>query len=570
MNTRIISTLFISGAIAATVQPALGKINLTESTKEEVLKAASQGSRSTKTNIKLAQALPPEQINLRAKQITVRIDGANLGSGAIIAESNNVYTVLTNWHVMRNPGQYSVQTIDGRKHQVNPASIKQIGGLDLAIVKFESDQNYQVAQLGDSRNIIEGQNIYFAGYPGELRPEDSRYYRFFAANLVGILPKSTANGYSLIYNGEAFPGMSGGPVLDRYGNLIGIHGEANINAITGGTSNYAIPINAYQQAIAQSQSSSTASNSNNTNNNSPALEVPEVIIETQPAEDNIETETSSNPDTADTNISNPLADEPSSEENAANSNENTTNTAEEPKPTESNISSIPTFSSGNSSSDRNSSANVSTTESPEASQNLPTPSVLVSNRTGIDYRPLQRLLEAKQWEEADRQTYQLIARIVESAKQQNQNIFIELKTIAEFACSDVKTIDSLWQKYSGKQFGFTPQQQIWQNVNQNGDFSTETWRRFATRVGWKQGEIANAGGYLLYEQLNFDPERAPAGHLPWWFALPEEQQNVLKHLFKSCSLGRPTSPVRADASSSSNNNQISDLRPTKIPEALAD
>ena len=201
--------------------------------------------------VRLAQALSPEEINLRAKQTIVRIDGANLGSGTLIDRADDTYTVLSNWHVMKNQGEYIVQTIDGRKHQVDPASIKQLPGIDLAIFKFNSSENYQLAELGDSNNVSEGQNVYFAGYPGELREEDNRYYRFFTANLVGILPKSTENGYSLVYSGEAFPGMSGGPVLNNNGLMIGIHGEANINALSGGTSNYAIPIDSYRTAIAQ-------------------------------------------------------------------------------------------------------------------------------------------------------------------------------------------------------------------------------------------------------------------------------------------------------------------------------
>ena len=201
--------------------------------------------------VQLAQVLAPEEINLRTKQIIVRIDGASVGSGSIVDYSDNVYTVLTNWHVMKNQGEYFVQTIDGRKHQVMPATIRQLPGLDLAVFQFTSKQNYQTAELGDSSNLSEGQNVYFAGYPGELRREDNRYYRFFTANVVGILPKSTENGYSLIYNGEAFPGMSGGPVLSKEGLIIGIHGEANIHALSGGTSNYAIPINNYLQAIAK-------------------------------------------------------------------------------------------------------------------------------------------------------------------------------------------------------------------------------------------------------------------------------------------------------------------------------
>ena len=70
---------------------------------------------------------------------------------------------------------------------------------------------------------------------------------------MGILPQSTNNGYALVYNGEAFPGMSGGPVLNRDALLIGIHGEANIHALTGAISNYAIPIDRYKRAIANNK-----------------------------------------------------------------------------------------------------------------------------------------------------------------------------------------------------------------------------------------------------------------------------------------------------------------------------
>jgi hypothetical protein len=147
---------------------------------------------------------------------------------------------------------------------------------------------------------------------------------------------------------------------------------------------------------------------------------------------------------------------------------------------------------------------------------------------------LSDLLEQGKWEEADRQTYELIEQIVKTAKNRNPHMFIELKTIAEFSCTDIQTIDQLWRKYSGGKFGFTPQQEIWNSVNDQGDFSTETWRRFATSVGWKKGDVASGSGYLLYEQLDFDPAQAPKGHLPWWFALSEEEQNVIKHLFARC------------------------------------
>lgn len=390
----------------------------------------------------LAQALSPEEVNLRAKQISVRIDGANLGSGSLIDRSNNVYTVLTNWHVMKNQGDYVAQTIDGKVHKADPASIKQLPGLDLAVFKFNSDQNYQTAKLGDASNLSEGQNVYFAGYPGELREEDNRYYRFFTANLVGILPKSTENGYSLVYNGEAFPGMSGGPVFNKNGLMIGVHGEANINAISGGTSNYAIPINSYQQAIAKL-------------NTQPPAPTPEVAQQPSAASsdpDNISSVPTftSEPSQATSN-SEPQQPEPEAQPEATQPESQPEATVEpettqpEPQP--------------------EAAAQSEPQSEPVESEEIAIPTTtrkisLISQKTGIDYTKLRNLLREKKWSEADLHTYQLVEQIVKTAKQQNEHVFIELNTIAEFSCPDIRTVDYLWKKYSDNKFGFSPQQEV--------------------------------------------------------------------------------------------------------------
>ncbi len=463
----------------------------------------------------IAQVLSPEQINSRAKQMTVRIDGANVGSGVIIQEENNIYTVLTNWHVMQNVGDYVLQTVDGREHQVDRASIRQIGGLDLATFQFNSNQNYQLAEIGTSSQLVEGQSVYYAGYPGELKQEDNRYYRFIPTNIVSILPTTANKGYSLVYDGEAFPGMSGGPVLNNRGMLIGIHGAANINAVTGGTSIYAIPIDTYQQAIAKVPSKPTSPPPQ------PVTQKPATTNQptTQPV-----TQKPTTPDKPATQPPEIVVDEPSGE-----------SSEQKPQaPTTSKISTVPILETPNA---NNAASTVNNAKIPEINVNPPQPSselILVSNKTGIDYSSLKNLLAQGKWEEADRETYNLVTQIIKTAKNQNSHIFIELKSIAEFSCTDIGTIDRLWRKYSNDKFGFTPQQQIWQTTHQNGDFSTNTWRRFVTEVGWKQGDIASSSGYLLYEELKFSPQQSPLGHLPWWLPMSEEQQNVIKMLFSRC------------------------------------
>jgi S1-C subfamily serine protease len=496
-------------------------------------------------SFEIVQNLTPEEINLRAKQFTVRIDGASIGTGVIVSQSDTTYTVLTNWHVVENKGEYSVQTVDGRIYPVDYTTVRQLPNLDLAILQFERQQNYQLAQIGDSNSLVEGQNIYFAGYPGELRQEDNRYYRFFPVSLVGILPESTANGYALVYNGEAFPGMSGSPVLDNRGFLVGIHGETNIHALTGGTSNYGIPINSYQVAVSQIATPSNESSTQPTSESETTT--PSNESSTQPTSESettapsnseanpsvtVDTITEDNSTSAETSQNN-IATETSANTEAGdsqdtNSADNTTTPLNSPTSSDSEeqalFKDVPVPNSNN-----------SETDSTSPSELEQTPKLL-SRTTGIDYTYLRDLLASQQWEQANRKTRHSIARIIDTAKRKNENSATETNAIADFACQDIRMIDRLWLQYSDNKFGFTPQQAIWQENQKNIGFTINAWRNFATKLGWKEGEINNGGGYLLYEQLTFDPQIAPQGHLPWWFAASDEQQNIIKAVFNRCSL----------------------------------
>lgn len=506
---------------------------------------------------KLAQRLSPQEINLRAKQFTVRIDGTEIGTGIIIDQSPEKYKVLTNWHVVKQAGDYSLQTIDGRKHAIAYDSVQQLPNLDLALLEFDRKQNYQIAELGNSRGLVEGQNIYFAGYPGELRREDNRYYRFFSANVVGILPESNPNGYSLIYSGEPFPGMSGGPVLNSQGLLVGIHGETHVNAVTGGTSNYAIPINLYSQAVRQiaaatknSQPPVPTTPPAETSTPDPAnSEEPSVTVETvdsaaqpTPANENNNQTASNQTGNSESengkNASNPQAVATTETTKQAENQQQPSQKSppeSQDQAIESAPTSVPTLT-AQEKPEQNKPETPQEQPKKDREESQPKRNPLVSSVTNIDYLPLQKLLKKKKWESADRATNQLIARIINTAKQQKDNSFITVNMIADYACSDLSTIDLLWRKYSNNKFGFTPQQQAWISSQQDNGFSATTWRSFATKIGWKTGDVNQGSGYLLYEQLSFDPQKAPQGHLPWWFATSDEQQKIIKTSLNRCSL----------------------------------
>lgn len=225
-------------------------------------------------------SLSPKQINEKAKQFIVRIDGSEVapkgnGSGSIIGHDGNIYQVLTNWHVVgqsNNLKDYTIRTSDNNTHQVT--AIQRLNGADLAIITFNSSENYTLAKLGDSQSLSEGQPIHYAGYPAS-KP---RVYRFYSSESInGFIPSASAkDGYEIIFTGSIVHGMSGSPLLDDNGYLIGIYGQGE----SGGTL-YGIPINTAKR-LAQKQGINLITSPSPTPPTQPNTEFPPSTIPSRP------------------------------------------------------------------------------------------------------------------------------------------------------------------------------------------------------------------------------------------------------------------------------------------------
>ncbi|MBF2034422.1 MAG: GUN4 domain-containing protein [Leptolyngbyaceae cyanobacterium T60_A2020_046] len=80
----------------------------------------------------------------------------------------------------------------------------------------------------------------------------------------------------------------------------------------------------------------------------------------------------------------------------------------------------------------------------------------------IDYRPLQTLLAAGDWQRADLETRAILMQLAGS-----DDFFyphIEPAGVANLPCEDLQILDALWSRYRDGRFGFRAQQMQWKAI----------------------------------------------------------------------------------------------------------
>ena len=214
----------------------------------------------------VAFALSSGEVAKMAKQITVLIDSKSPGSGVIVKRSGNTYTVLTAGHVVAGKNKAEIVTPDGQRYQLNYSTVKPLPGVDLATFQFTSSNNYPVAKIGDSDQSPEGTIAYVAGFPkAKAASISSSIYNFTDGKITANASRPLKDGYALVYSNITLPGMSGGPVFNEQGELIGVHGKGDVSEAEIATSkinpevayiksgfNLGIPINTFLRLSAKS------------------------------------------------------------------------------------------------------------------------------------------------------------------------------------------------------------------------------------------------------------------------------------------------------------------------------
>jgi len=169
----------------------------------------------------------------------------SLGSGFIISKEGYI---VTNYHVVQGAKKITVTMLNGDIYDA-----QYVGGdeeLDLAVIKIKPTKDIPILEMGDSDKIQIGEWAIAIGNP----------LGFQHTVTVGVIsatgrkiPKPDGSGYytNLIQTDAAInPGNSGGPLLNIYGQVIGIN-TAIINPSQAMNIGFAIPINIAKRFINQ-------------------------------------------------------------------------------------------------------------------------------------------------------------------------------------------------------------------------------------------------------------------------------------------------------------------------------
>ena len=246
----------ISGAVAGSVMSAaitIGTMSYTSDKKTAVTDSAVSGANQQSVQL-LAEG--SEKTELSTEEIAKRVGpsivgiscttqtqsyfgvqtGTSSGSGIIISADGNI---MTNYHVISGGTNIKVKLNTGNEYDATV-----IGGdekTDVAVIKIKANEELHVAALGNSDEVEVGSKAVAIGNP-------------LASELFGTVTQGVISGVNrtitvgqremnLIQTDAAIsPGNSGGALINKYGEVIGINSVKLVSDNAEGLG-FAIPIN---------------------------------------------------------------------------------------------------------------------------------------------------------------------------------------------------------------------------------------------------------------------------------------------------------------------------------------
>ncbi len=139
---------------------------------------------------------------------------AGIGSGVIVSEEGHV---VTNQHVTDGKSEISVTLHDGKTY---PAIvIGEDSVLDIAVIRIKAkDREFQALKFGDSDRVRQGQHAFAIGNPFGLGETITK-------GIISAKERSFSDKQRDLFQTDAAinPGNSGGPLINIFGEIIGIN-----------------------------------------------------------------------------------------------------------------------------------------------------------------------------------------------------------------------------------------------------------------------------------------------------------------------------------------------------------
>jgi len=175
----------------------------------------------------------PSIVSIKTKDKSGKDIG--MGSGFIVSKEG---IIVTNFHVIESAYQAEVMIADKLFKEVY--LVKGIPSLDIAVLKIYA-QGLSPLAIGDSDNLLSGQIIVTLGNPLGLEHSIS-------SGIISSI-RSSYNIKLIQMTAPVSMGSSGGPVLNEYGEVIGITTLASF--FMAQNLNFAVPINYLEGIINQ-------------------------------------------------------------------------------------------------------------------------------------------------------------------------------------------------------------------------------------------------------------------------------------------------------------------------------
>ena len=150
------------------------------------------------------------------------IETYNLGTGVIVSKEGYV---LTNYHVSGKKSSKCYVTLEDKK-EYTAQVIWTDENLDLSVLKINTNIEFNYAKLGDSDSLRIGQGVYAIG-----NPLGAEFQKTVTSGIISALDRTikiedeNKSSYmeDLVQTDASInSGNSGGPLIDKEGNVIGI------------------------------------------------------------------------------------------------------------------------------------------------------------------------------------------------------------------------------------------------------------------------------------------------------------------------------------------------------------